>query len=303
MEEIKNQLILNLKKIVKEKKISHAYLFYGEEGVSKKTTAKFFARLIFCKKGLNCLNSCLSCKKINSNAHPDFLQIGGEGFLNSFNIETVRNLIKLAYVKPNESEFKIFLLKNVDFILPFAANALLKILENPPENVIFLLTAKNKNSVLKTIVSRCVCFYVAPKTKEFCYSFLKDLNLKLSEDFLKEIVNLSQGSIGLLKFYLTEQGGLILNYSKNLVNAYFLKDELKFNSILQKQEQNLENLVAIMECFLKRILVLLEQNNEFILKDVEKTYKNLELFENFMLNLKKGANKGLAIAKLCCEVF
>lgn len=304
MKEKQNQLILNLKQIVKEKKISHAYLFYGDEGVSKKTTAKFFAKLIFCEQNLNCCGGCLSCRKMDSNSHPDFLEIGGEsGFFNSFDVDSVRELIKKAYVKPNESEFKIFLLKDVDYILPFAANALLKILESPPQNVIFLLTAKNKSNVLKTIVSRCVCFYVAPKTQEFCHIFLKGLNLKLPEDFLKEIVSLSQGSIGLLKFYLTKKGQLILNYSKDLVNAYFLKDELKFNSILQKQEKELENLTATMDCFLKRILFLVEHKIDYFLKNVEKIQEDLEHFEEFSANLKKGGNKGLLIANLCCQVF
>ncbi len=303
---MENEILLNvLNNIIKQDKISHAYLFYGEEGVGKKTIAKFFAQSIFCNGLKKPCGVCSSCIKFSKSSHVDFLEIGDEYAKGqSFNIEDVRRLIEYVNVKPNESKFKIVLLSCVDSLLKTSANALLKILEDPPRNVIFLLTANFKNKVLKTILSRCIHFFVAPVSNESCLKFLYDLKLDKTKKELQEISALSQGVLGTAKYYATtKMGEKVLKNSLILFEVYLHDDELSFSSILQKNEKNLEITYKSLKCFLERVLLFLESQNDLNYELIKKSHKTCECTERAILNLNYNVNLSIYLMRLSCEIF
>lgn len=293
-----------LKDIVKTNKVSHAYLFYGENGVGKKTIAKFFAKAILCGKENAPCGICLNCVKFETNNHPDFVMVGEKDYVGqSFDVNCVRDLIKDCFLKPNEAFFKVFVLNCVDSLLLSSANALLKILEEPPQNVIFLLTANSQHNVLKTIWSRCMRFFIAPVTLYECFSCLQDFNVKEDVDVLKETARLSLGKIGLAKFYLTDTGKEVLLESLKLFNAYLKGDEFLFISILQKKEKYLSFILETIKCFLNRILIFFEDKENLKFNEALAILKKLEFCEEAVKNLKNGSNVSLTLAKLCCKIF
>lgn len=137
-------------------KIASTYLFYGQDVDLIYTVALEFAKLLQC--GSAC-GSCPICKKIDANVHPDVILILPEGKKNIIKIERMRELKERLNIGIYEGKYIVVIVKNIDQIQEEAANSALKILEEPPEKTVFILIASNKESLPKTILSRCQCIY------------------------------------------------------------------------------------------------------------------------------------------------
>ncbi|WP_069988070.1 ATP-binding protein [Massilioclostridium coli] len=175
--------------------LSHAYLFYGPAGVGKQTLAKQFAQAIFCQgENIPC-GHCIPCQKMLKNIHPDFQELGGQNTKNSFHVKEVRAIRSDAYIRPNDGEAKVYLLNGVDNMSKEAANSLLKVLEEPPDNVVFLLTCPSRSAVLPTLVSRCVPIEIFPVTQPECIQALQELS---PDTTLEEITRASQLCDGII---------------------------------------------------------------------------------------------------------
>ncbi len=306
MEYLKNnKLIKYLKEIIKRDKISHSYLFYGDEYGIQKEVATLFAKTILCEnKDFFCC-SCSSCEKFLGGNHPDFFEVGKQNVKGqSFNISDVREIIEKSFVKPNESKYKIFLLNDVQTLFGGAINSLLKILEEPPKGVVFILTATNKNRVLKTVFSRCVSFFVStPPLKDYL-EFFSEQNPNIKKETLKEVFVLSQGKVGLFKvLLLTPEGEKALFFSKDLFEVFLKEDELRFNSILQKLEKDLNLIFLVLSCFLKRMNIFINNLKTENFKQIENFYRTFNLVEEALVNLKNNANVLLCISCLSCKIF
>lgn len=129
--------------------LSHAYLFTGPAHIGKYTVIKRFAKALQCENDL--CDVCEICLQIDKGYHPDTLEILDQQ--ESIKIETVRETLMRLYLTKH-GRYKILLVKNIDRMTTEAANALLKMLEEPPAGVVFLLTTSNFNAVLPTIISR-----------------------------------------------------------------------------------------------------------------------------------------------------
>lgn len=147
-------------------KISQAYMFKGPAGVGKRTMALAFAAFINCRdKGSDACGRCPSCKKFASNNHPDFMEIVPEGAA-GIKIDQIRDLKSKLAFPSFEAAHRVILLADIQSTIrrPEVANSLLKTLEEPPADTIFILTVDEAAEVLATIASRCqvVPFYSLP---------------------------------------------------------------------------------------------------------------------------------------------
>lgn len=144
--------------IIKSAQLAHAYLFLGPDKELMGKTAFKFVKAINCLKqqnGLNSCGECASCKKIDTFNHPDVGCIKTEGASHQIKIDQIRNLNKYAHLKPTEARKKAYIIYDADLMAQEAGNCLLKILEEPPEDVIIILISLHLGGVSPTIISRC----------------------------------------------------------------------------------------------------------------------------------------------------
>lgn len=184
---------------VADGRLCHAYLFFGQRGVGKRTLGKQLAGAILCRgeasQAKPC-GSCVSCKKLFSGNHPDFYCYDGKEGRNAFHIDTIRALRQDAYIRPNESEYKVYLLPNAQDMTQAAANAFLKVLEEPPKHAVFILTATSKTSVPATILSRCIPFEVFPLSDNELREALTARHPDSGGELLERAILLSGGVLG-----------------------------------------------------------------------------------------------------------
>lgn len=153
--DIKNQTEFYLNNVIKNSKLSHAYLFVNS---SKEILSKYilkFVKSIFCEENnfqgyYNC-DKCKKCLQINNNNYVDFYEIESENTIKKDNILFLKKEMQL---KPTYTK-KIYWLKDVDKLTSQAANSILKILEEPEDDIIAIMSTTSQDSVIDTIISRC----------------------------------------------------------------------------------------------------------------------------------------------------
>lgn len=138
-------------------KISHAYLFTGPRGTGKTSTARIFAKSLNCKQGptIKPCGVCENCIDITNSTPMDVIEIDAAS---NRKVEDAQNILEKVMYAPVNSRFKIYIIDEVHMLSTTAFNALLKTLEEPPKNVIFILATTEVHKVLETIKSRCQRF-------------------------------------------------------------------------------------------------------------------------------------------------
>lgn len=189
-----------LKNAIKSGKIAHAYLFCGPRGTGKTTLARIFA------KALNCLNrkpnewepcnKCESCIEITAGGHPDIFELDAAS---NRGIDDVRAIQDAAKFYPLKGKYKFFIVDEVHMLTIQAFNALLKILEEPPAYLIFILATTNPEKIPQTITSRCQRFILSRfKIDEIIQSLkhvAKERKVKIDEESLFNIARLGDGAL------------------------------------------------------------------------------------------------------------
>lgn len=176
-------------------KLSHAYVVGGQEGSGRSLVINQLARKALCDDLHNqpC-GQCKSCNKCKSHSHPDYKEYGIE---KPMSVEEVRDLQKSVLVLPNDSNRKVYVLYQSDKMLHGAQNALLKILEEPPLYVLFILVTAENLGVLETIRSRCVPMVLRPLPKDILQATLQSRYIgKVDAYQLESAIAKSSGFLG-----------------------------------------------------------------------------------------------------------
>lgn len=146
-----------LQNSLREQRISHAYLFSGLHGTGKTSVAKILAKAVNCKQGFGeepC-NVCETCQRITTGAVMDVMEIDAASHRGVEEIRELREKVKYA---PVEARYKVYIIDEVHMLTTEAFNALLKTLEEPPANVMFILATTEQHRLPATIISRCQRF-------------------------------------------------------------------------------------------------------------------------------------------------
>ena len=153
----RKDLVSYIQKAVTQKQISHAYILNGERGSGKKMFAQLFAMTLQCERGgAEPCNECHSCRQALSGNHPDIIRVVHEK-TNTISVEEVRVQINNdIMIRPYNGKYKIYIVPDADMMTVQAQNALLKTIEEPPEYAVIFLLTENAESLLPTILSRCV---------------------------------------------------------------------------------------------------------------------------------------------------
>ena len=141
-----------LQKIADRGRVGSAYLLCGLQAQELKTQALLFAKRLNCLKATLC-ETCIACKKIDRSLHPDVTLIESHGEM--IKIETLRELQRKLHLKLYEGQWKVVIIDGAEHLNPSSGNSMLKILEEPPVQTVFLLLTPHPESLLSTIISRC----------------------------------------------------------------------------------------------------------------------------------------------------
>lgn len=143
----------------------HAYLITGPESVGRRTLALRFAQALNCPQpsqpGVPCFD-CQTCKQLEEMVHPDLTVTQAELAGGQLKVDQIRELQHGLALAPYDAKYRIALILRFEEANPYAANALLKTLEEPPSQVIMILTAENAEKLMPTIVSRCEILRLRP---------------------------------------------------------------------------------------------------------------------------------------------
>ncbi|MBW8015329.1 MAG: DNA polymerase III subunit gamma/tau [Planctomycetes bacterium] len=189
-----------LRNAIESDRVAHAYLFNGTRGVGKTTMARVLA------KSLNCLEfdaptltpccKCDSCVNVNTGEDLDVIEIDGAS---NNSVDDIRELRQNAIYRPARSRFKIYIIDEVHMLSPNAFNALLKILEEPPEHVKFIFATTEPNKILPTVQSRCQRFdfnsISPPIVGAQLKKILKSEKIKADDDLILHLSRLANGSM------------------------------------------------------------------------------------------------------------
>ena len=150
-----------LQNAIKSGRIAHAFLFSGVRGVGKTTTARVLAKALNCKTGSTATpcSNCVSCQEIAAANSLDVQEIDAAS---NTGVDNIRDLRENARYSTARDRFKIFIIDEVHMLSNAAFNALLKILEEPPEHVKFILATTERHRIPVTITSRCQEFNFKP---------------------------------------------------------------------------------------------------------------------------------------------
>lgn len=189
---------------IRENRFPHAYIIAGNSGSGKRTIALQIAAALACKDRhtLPC-GLCESCQKILGGFSPDVLHIRKDDDKKEFTVNLIRRIKDGLYIAPNELEKRVYILEDCETMNANAQNAFLKMLEEPPAYVVFLLLCTNTENLLETIKSRAPILYTEKLPFEEISSYLMEhsprARVLAAEDpqKLNSIVASADGSIGI----------------------------------------------------------------------------------------------------------
>ena len=229
------QLKKNLARSLSAGHISHFYLISGPAGSGKHTLAKLLGAAILCRGAQKPCMSCPACRKVLSGAHPDFITVD-DPEKKTVPVDLIRQARADMYIQPNESDHKLYLFPRAqDMGLP-GQNALLKVLEEPPEYGVFLLLADNPNKLLPTVRSRCTELKLLPLPEQVLLGALKKEFPQAQQEDLQAAVARSGGFLGQAKALL-ESGEQVGPQTESFVGAMERRDTLALLQTLVPMEK------------------------------------------------------------------
>ena len=266
-------------------RIAHAYLFCGPRGTGKTSSARILAKSLNCQNGptLTPCGKCPSCQDILNGNMLDVIEMDAAS---NRSVEDAQNIIDKIHYAPVNGKYKIFIIDEVHMISKTAFNALLKTLEEPPENVIFILATTEPQKVLETIISRCQRFDFRRITVEDIVKRLeyisKKENIKIGKDALFAIAKNSQGGM---------RDALALLDQLSVLDV---EDEItpdKVNEMLGKINN---------ETLFKFAQYIFDKSVENLIQEVNKIYSKgnepLQIIENLIQYFRN-----LSVVKTCKE--
>lgn len=248
---------------IESNRISQAYLFTGIRGVGKTTIARVLARTlnytldnIEYSPSITLENIGLNCEAIMESRHPDVFEMDAAS---NTGIDNVREIINFAQTRPTMAKYKIFIIDEVHMLSRQAFNGLLKILEEPPEHVVFIFATTEIEKIPVTILSRCQKFNLQRIDSEIMIKYVFDIaqkeKVEINEKSVQIICSASEGSM--------RDALSILDQAISLCDGNISEDKLA-------DMLNLNDMNFIIELFEKLILSEIDQ----IKKKIDQIYEN-----------------------------
>jgi DNA polymerase-3 subunit delta' len=298
-------------------RLPHAIVIEGEAGLGKVTLAREIVLNLFCKAEDKPCRACPQCSKVLKGYHPDVYEFIAENRANSFHVDDVRNIIDDVYMRPNEADYKAYILGNCQGMNANAQNALLKVLEEPPQYAIFLLTVTNKSALLPTVLSRSVVISVEGVDAKLGADYICKMDENIDETDAFNAITATNGNIGRAIESLGD-GKLakITTIASQICNALVSEREYDLLIACSPFEKNKDTLVSTM-VMLKSIFrdaLLFNSGANLISGQVEtakllssrlsnkKILALIQTCDNIRILAEKNGNNAILITKVCYEL-
>ncbi|MCX6112344.1 MAG: DNA polymerase III subunit delta' [Proteobacteria bacterium] len=278
-----------------------SFIFAGSRGVGKKHIALEVAKSVLCKKIPPC-NNCDECRRIDKEIHPNVVIIKPEGDAKDIKIENIRELVKSLTFSAAEGYKRFVIIDEAHRMNESSFNALLKTLEEPPKDTIFILLTANLHSMLPTIISRCEVIKFPPISNE---KMVQILNVSPSH----MLIPYSMGSISTFNFYVANEPQIssLISFLQKPSSSYVDISDLAGDIMEVVSSDSKAQELEYMEYIISLILFDLtnkyktasenDQNSSNILNCIEeiksiskKIYLNTSpsiVFENMLLEVAK----------------
>lgn len=263
------QIIEHLSNSLKNNKVSHAYIFCGEDGTGKNMLAKLFAKALQCEAGYgDSCGMCRSCKQVESGNQPDIRWVSHEK-PGSIGVDEIREQVNNDIaIKPYSSKYKIYIIDEAEKMTPQAQNALLKTIEEPPSYGLLMLLTNNAAMLLPTIRSRCVTLNMKAVSTEKIQEHL--IHTYEIPDYKARIcASFAQGNLGkAIKMAASpdfnELHESVLNLAKNVddMDIYVVMDAVKK---LSEYKADIYDIIDMMMVWYRDILMLKLTNDPNLL--------------------------------------
>jgi DNA polymerase III subunit delta' len=306
-----------LKQLLGFGKLPHALLFSGMEGVGKVTLAREFAKVLNCSnvQNFDACDKCASCLKTRAGHHPDLVWVKSDGA--TIKLDQIRSLKQRLSFRPFEGKWRIVIIEDAQELREEAGNALLKLLEEPPKQNLFLLTVLEPQMLLPTIVSRCCHVRLQPLEAIWVERYLHDAQ-GLPPSEAHRVAGMAEGSLERAK-WLAEPSR-IDHMNQVLGNISRLKElsMVDFFPLTAQWAKGSADLEQDLECIKLwiRDLVLSRLVTDYdpILQTDDRTLESarkvtvgtlLSLFadiERAHLLLRQNANKQLTLEGVCLAI-
>jgi DNA polymerase-3 subunit gamma/tau len=294
-----------LKAEVEQNKINSSYIFFWPRWTWKTSTARIFAKAINCTwEGEKPCNSCEACQLINSWKTLDFVEIDAAS---NTQVDKIREeIIDKAIYPPTNLQKKVYIIDEVHMLSKSAFNALLKIMEEPPEYLIFILATTEIHKVPETIVSRCEVFNFKRIPQEKIVERLKYIaeneNIDYDEEWLKLIAKISDGWLRDAIKYLEQVSIVWKITAENVSKFLWIAPERQIQDFLDlikssnlneifKFIDNLQNNWIDLTNFIKDVLAYLDEHLE---ENIEANLKLINLLDEVYQNIKNFPAPALA---------
>lgn len=291
-------IIEHLQNAISSRKVSHAYIICGEEGMGKKLLAGVFAKTLQCEEGgIEACNRCKSCMQYDSGNHPDIIWVTHEKA--SIGVDDIRVQVNAdIHVKPYNSPYKVYIIDSADKLTEQAQNALLKTIEEPPEYAIILLLVNNISSMLPTILSRCVLLNLRPVDKQQIKEYL--MTRHHIPDYKAEMAAaFSGGNVGkAIKYASSEEFDQM---KENVLHILKYIDEMELHEIvsglktLTSNKASIEDYIDLMLLWYRDVLMykatmnpdLLLYREELTFLKIQANTRSYEGVENIIKAMEK----------------
>ena len=276
-----------LKNQIETKNISHAYIFSGSRGTGKTSCAKIFARAINCLN-LQDGNPCNKCENCMSSLEESTLDIVEMDAASNRRIDDIRELRDKVIYPPTKLKYKVYIIDEAHMITNEGFNALLKIMEEPPKHLVFILATTEIDKIPQTILSRCQRYEFkminAKDISDNIKYILNDLNRKMDDDAIELIANKADGAMRDALSILDQ----VLSIEKENITKQDINDILGIvdntgifklvNSIIKKDASEvLNNLYTISH----------NKPVENVMDELLNHYRNLLLSKNGLENIRQ----------------
>lgn len=253
-------IVKTLRNIISKNKVAHAYLFCGPRGTGKTSTAKIFAKAVNCQKDNGPCDECASCLAFKENNHPDIIEMDAAS---NNSVEDIRDLIERVAYAPVLGKYKVYIIDEVHMLSNSAFNALLKTLEEPPANVIFILATTEPHKLLPTVLSRCQRFNFNRISKE-------DMKNRVIEILESEGINYEEKAVDLIASLA--KGGM-----RDVLSL--LEQALAFGDYQLKLEDVMTMFGIMSPKELSDLILNIKENNcQKVMSEIDKLYlKGIDL--------------------------